>query len=112
MKQLIRIIFLLLFTRNLNAQSAVGTYSFINYDKNKIIFDKDSSTYLNLYKKLSEVNGGNIKKLTIAHIGGSHVQGGTWSNTFLENFQKSFNVQGGGYFVFPYKMAKTNGSSS
>jgi len=108
-KQFIGIFFFLLFTGTLNSQSAVGTYSFINYDQNKILFDKDSSSYLNLYKKLSEVNGGDIKKLTIAHIGGSHVQGGTWSNTFLENFQKSFNVQGGGYFVFPYKMAKTNG---
>lgn len=64
---------------------------------------------MNLFKKMTDVNGGDVKKLTIAHIGGSHVQGGTWSNAFLEGFQHSFNVQGGGYFVFPYKLAKTNG---
>ncbi len=91
------------------SQSAIGTYSFINYDQNHLLFDKDSSSFLNLYKKMNEINGGSVKKLTIAHIGGSHVQGGVWSNTFLENCQKTFNVQGGGYFVFPYKMAKTNG---
>lgn len=93
----------------LRSQPAVGTYSFIKYDENRINFDKDSSAFLNLFKKMSEINGGKVKKLTIAHIGGSHVQGGTWSNTFIENFQQSFNVQGGGYFVFPYKIAKTNG---
>lgn len=109
MKKIIAIWSFVLLTALAAAQSAVGTYSFIKYDENKILFDKDSSTFLNLYKKLSEINGGNVKKLSIVHIGGSHVQGGTWSNTFNENFQRTFNVQGGGYFVFPYKIAKTNG---
>jgi lysophospholipase L1-like esterase len=108
-KKIVVIWSLVLVTALVFAQSAVGTYSFIKYDENKILFDKDSSTFLNLYKKLGEINGGNVKKLSIVHIGGSHVQGGTWSNTFNENFQRTFNVQGGGYFVFPYKIAKTNG---
>jgi lysophospholipase L1-like esterase len=48
------------------------------------------------------------KTITIAHIGGSHVQGGTWSNTFVTNLQNEFKTTGGGFFVFPYKIAKTN----
>lgn len=109
MKKIVAICLFVLLTALAVSQSAVGTYSFIKYDENKILFDKDSSAFLNLYKKLGEINGGNVKKLSIVHIGGSHVQGGTWSNTFNENFQRTYNVQGGGYFVFPYKIAKTNG---
>lgn len=48
------------------------------------------------------------KVITIAHIGGSHVQGGTWSNSFLTSLQNEFKTSGGGFFVFPYKIAKTN----
>lgn len=109
MKKVLGIIFAICFSHSVLSQSAVGTYSFIKYEENKLMFDKDSSSFMNLYKKMTDVNGGEIKKLTIVHIGGSHVQGGTWSNSFLEGFQHSFNVQGGGYFAFPYRMAKTNG---
>lgn len=42
-------------------------------------------------------------------MGGSHVQGGTWSSTFISDLQQSFGTDGGGYFAFPYKIAKTNG---
>lgn len=108
MRRVIGIILGICFAYYVSAQSAVGTYSFIKYQENRLMFDKDSSTFMNLFKKMNEVNGGEVKKLTIAHIGGSHVQGGTWSNAFLEGFQQTFNVQGGGYFVFPYKIAKTN----
>lgn len=109
MKRLRGILILMVVAFTAVSQSSVGTYSFIKYDENRILFDKDSSSFLNFYKKLTQVNGGEIKKVTIAHIGGSHVQGGTWSNMFVENFQQTFNVQGGGYFVFPYRLAKTNG---
>jgi len=47
-------------------------------------------------------------RINIVHIGGSHVQGGTWSNVFLSAFQAENNTIGGGYFIFPYKIAKTN----
>jgi lysophospholipase L1-like esterase len=108
-RKVISLIIGICFSQFAFAQSAVGTYSFIKYDENRLLFDKDSSTFMELFKKMTEINGGDIKKMTIVHIGGSHVQGGTWSNSFLEGFQQSFNVQGGGYFVFPYKLAKTNG---
>ncbi len=100
-------LFVLIF--NLRSQSTVSTYSFINYNVNHLNFDKDSSTFIKFYKKLHELNQGTGKRLTIAHIGGSHVQGGMWSNAFMENLQTCFNVYGGGYFAFPYKLAKTNG---
>ncbi len=47
-------------------------------------------------------------RINIVHMGGSHVQGGVWSNTFISDFQNENKTTGGGYFAFPYKIAKTN----
>lgn len=84
-------------------------YPFINYNVNHLYFSKDSSSFLKLYKKINDLSSSKKDKaITIAHIGGSHVQGGTWSNSFLNNLQNEFKTTGGGFFVFPYKIAKTN----
>lgn len=91
---------------------AIGNdkYPFINYNVNHLYFSNDSSAFLKLYKKMGELstNSKKNKVITIAHIGGSHVQGGAWSNSFLTNLQNEFITTGGGFFVFPYKIAKTN----
>lgn len=91
------------------AQESATTFSFVNYSKNHLIFDKDSSAFLKFYVKMDSILAGKKEQLKIVHIGGSHVQGGTWSNTFSSSFQQTLNLSGGGYFVFPYKFAKTNG---
>jgi lysophospholipase L1-like esterase len=83
-------------------------YSFIDYSQNKLYFGKDSSSFMRFYEKLDSLAQNKKKQIVIAHIGGSHVQGGTWSNTFLVDLQTEFKPAGGGYFIFPYKMAKTN----
>ncbi len=89
--------------------SSAPTYTFINYNENKIYYGKDSSVFMNLYRKMENLQKTKNNQIKIVHIGGSHVQGGTWSNTFLQNFTDRFNAKGSGYFVFPYKLAKTNG---
>ncbi|MBA3664295.1 MAG: hypothetical protein H0W61_08820 [Bacteroidetes bacterium] len=83
-------------------------YPFVQYDLNHLYFSKDSSSFLNLYARLDSFSKNSIKELSIAHIGGSHVQGGTWSNSFLNELNNEFKPAGGGYFIFPYKLAKTN----
>lgn len=93
----------------IEGQESGVKHSFIKYDLNFLNFSRDSSSFLYLYKKIDSMKILPINKINIVHIGGSHVQGGTWSNTFLSNFQNTYNTQGGGYFVFPYKIAKTNG---
>jgi lysophospholipase L1-like esterase len=96
---------------NLFSQEDFPKYPFINYNVNHLYFSKDSSSFLTFYKKIEELSSSPAKKnkiITIAHIGGSHVQGGTWSNSFLNNLQNEFKTSGGGFFVFPYKIAKTN----
>ena len=104
------IFFLIVFFPVVNyGQAALPTYTFIDNKINHIYFSKDSTAFLNLYKKIQDLKNGDKKRLTIAHMGGSHVQGGTWSHVFLSDLQNQFNTSGGGYFVFPYKIAKTNG---
>jgi len=83
-------------------------YPFINQDVNRLFFSKDSSDFLRFFKKLDQVREGKNTRVNIVHIGGSHVQGGTWSNTFLNDFQTNWHTAGGGYFSFPYRIAKTN----
>jgi len=83
-------------------------YPFVEYELNKITFSNDSSSFMRFYQKLDSFEQKKKKQISIVHIGGSHVQGGTWSNTFTGNLQAEFKPAGGGYFVFPYKFAKTN----
>lgn len=99
---------LLLFIALRSFAQEVPTYTFIAYDQNHLKFSADSVTFTNFYQKLDSFSQKKRKQISIAHIGGSHVQGGTWSNTFTGALQNEFKPAGGGYFVFPYKFAKTN----
>lgn len=91
------------------AQVQINEYPFIHSALNRLSFSNDSSAFKTFAGKLSSLKSGQLNRLSIVHIGGSHVQGGTWSNTFATSFQTYFGTKGGGYFVFPYKIAKTNG---
>ncbi|MEO6424515.1 MAG: GDSL-type esterase/lipase family protein [Bacteroidia bacterium] len=93
------------------SQQAAPTYTFMKMEYNHLYFHKDSTNFLKLYKKLDDLRLKKISRVGVAHIGGSHVQAGTWSSTFVNNLQNEFKTTGGGYFVFPYKIAKTNGQS-
>lgn len=86
-----------------------GKYPFISGHLNHLYYSNDSASFLRFYKKLDDLRAGKVDRVTIVHMGGSHVQGGTWSSTFIGNLQRDFNTEGGGYFVFPYRIAKTNG---
>jgi lysophospholipase L1-like esterase len=99
---------LLLFSFLTISAQEEARYPFIQYCQNSIMFSKDSSSFINLYQKLDSFSQKKRKWITVAHIGGSHVQGGTWSNAFAGNLQNEFKPSGGAYFIFPYKIAKTN----
>jgi len=81
---------------------------FVNYDQNVIYHGKDSSDMLGFYKKLNRFLLGNERELVIAHVGGSHVQGGFWGDQLATKFQSLKKTEGGGIFAFPFKIVKTN----
>lgn len=81
---------------------------FIRVEKNKIVFDKDSSDFYKFITHLKNFQSKRETRISIIHFGGSHVQGGFWSEAMMHSFQNYFHTRGGGYFVFPFKQVKTN----
>ncbi len=99
---------LLIFSLKLFSQSNIYNLSFVDYSKSKISYGKDSSRMMEFFKKMDELKQGKRNRITVAHYGGSHIQGGFWPDKLAENFQSLGNFEGGGIFAFPYKLAKTN----
>ncbi|SHM16206.1 GDSL-type esterase/lipase family protein [Flavobacterium chilense] len=62
-----------------------------------------------VFKKLKENESNNNKKINIVHVGDSHIQSDLMTNEIRKNLQQKFG-NGGRGFVFPYQLAKTNGS--
>jgi lysophospholipase L1-like esterase len=94
-----------------SAQDSLARYKFINTAENRLVIPADSSTWVKFYDKVQRLETEKNQTIRIVHIGGSHVQGGMWSNTFITQLQAMFNTHGGGYFVFPYRMGRTNSPS-
>ncbi len=108
MRAIFFLVFFLLLS-DVYAQQAKPLPSFIKKDQNRLYHPQDSSAFISLYRKMAAIGTDKPARVNIVHMGGSHVQGGTWSNTFISDLQKTFITGGGGYYIFPYKIAKTNG---
>jgi lysophospholipase L1-like esterase len=83
-------------------------YPFINYNQSKLYFSKDSSGMMVFYKKIDDLKKGKRDRINIAHFGGSHLQAGFWPEVLMNGFQSMGNFEGGGLFIFPFKIVKTN----
>ncbi len=84
--------------------------SFARLEKNALQFpggeSPDFNTFLRKLDTLVTTGRGDVR---ILHIGGSHVQGGTWTNTLRKNLLTlSYGIDGGRGLVFPYAAAGTN----
>lgn len=95
---------LLVFSKQTKAQQ----YPFINYNQSKLYLAKDSSQIMSFYKKIDELREGKRKKVTVVHFGGSHIQAGFWTEVLMDGFQSMGNFNGGGTFIFPFKIVKSN----
>jgi lysophospholipase L1-like esterase len=63
---------------------------------------------MNFYKKIDELREGKRQKVTVVHFGGSHIQAGFWTEVLMDGFQGMGKFNGGGTFIFPFKIVKTN----
>lgn len=61
------------------------------------------------FKQLKENEDHKNQKINIVHIGDSHIQGDLMTNEIRKRLQYQFGNAGRG-LVFPYQLAKTNGS--
>jgi lysophospholipase L1-like esterase len=80
------------------------------FDRNALQFpggaSADFDAFLRKLDTLVVTGHGDVR---ILHIGGSHVQGGTWTNTFRKNLMAlRYGMDGGRGLVFPYAAAGTN----
>ncbi len=92
----------------LSNHSKAQQYPFINYQESKLYLAKDSSQIMSFYKKIDEMREGKREKVTVVHFGGSHIQAGFWTEVLMDGFQSMGNFKGGGTFIFPFKIVKTN----
>ena len=80
-------------------------YSFVDYDANLI-------THVNkldsVFKKLAKVRVQHKGRVSIVHIGDSHLQADIMTSILRNGFQDYFGDLGRG-LVFPYQLASTNG---
>jgi len=88
-------------------------YNFINKESNYITIFGDSSKINLFYEKLNRLQIKGDNKISILHIGDSHIQADWFSGRLRQRFQQTFpGGNGGPGFVFPYSAATTNGSNS
>ncbi len=82
---------------------------FVNAAANRIIFKGDSAAWARFHAKLDKLVFEGEGRMSIAHIGGSHVQADQWSMQLRHRLQTlSPGMRAGRGFVFPYAMAKSN----
>ena len=87
----------------------IPEYDFIRYDSNRFVFPGDSSSWENFMAGFSRMVREGDNRLTIVHIGGSHIQADVYPNRIrerLQTFQPGSN--GGRGLVFPFSVARTN----
>ncbi len=91
----------------------VQRLDYANFDQNSIIFPADSARFDEFLRKLDEVVVSGQGRLNIVHVGGSHVQGGVWTDRLRQNLLAlRYGLDAGRGFVFPYAAAGTNTPAS
>ena len=110
MRQLIPLLTLLLLLGSAAAQpkgvDIPKDYSFIHYGKNTLDYSGASSTLDAFFQKWARLEKNRQGNINIVHIGGSHVQAGTMSNTIRCNLMNAYpHLVGGRGMIFPYSAA-------
>lgn len=83
--------------------------TFLNTDQNLIKYPGTAEKLHAFYDKLEELCFNGKGKVTLMHMGGSHVQAGVLSNRIRENlFGMAEGIKGERGFFFPFRLAKTN----
>ena len=90
---------------------AGGThYPFIRHERNVLEKPAGSAPTYDLFlRKLDTLATTGRADVHILHVGGSHVQGGTWSDRLRRHFLSlRYGCDGGRGLVFPFPAAGTN----
>lgn len=86
--------------------SRAQEYPFIRYDANVLHYDTNAAPMQFLFQKWQRVTSTGQGNLNIMHIGGSHVQAGTFPHRIRTNILRAYpNSIGSRGMVFPYSAA-------
>ena len=91
----------------------IPEYDFIRSDSNRIVFPGDSSAWEDFMAGFSRMVKNGEAKLSVVHIGGSHIQADIYPDRIrsrLQTFQPGSNAGRG--LIFPYTVARTNNPSN
>lgn len=103
-----------LFGQNGIALRPLPEYDFAHFERNHLIYPSGRSKTLDrFFKKMdSVVNHKKTDNLSILHIGGSHVQAGTFTQQFRDDLLNiGDDLMGSTYFLFPFTAGGTNNPS-
>ncbi|MBP5675699.1 MAG: hypothetical protein J6W94_01650 [Bacteroidales bacterium] len=104
-----KILFIVLAT--LMVLPAMGRrYPFVRVEKNEVQFPAgDSPDFRRFLRKTDSLVLYGTGSVRVLHVGGSHVQGGTWSGRLRNHFLAlRYGMDGGRGLVFPFAAAGTN----
>jgi lysophospholipase L1-like esterase len=88
---------------------SLEAFPFIVPDKNVLHFPGSQENWKSLFNRMEHLTFEGEGKISMMHIGGSHVQGGWLTDKLRYHFNRlNYGVEGERGFVFPYKMAGTN----
>ena len=81
----------------------------VDFSQNKFIIPGSDELVMNLYNRIDQILGMGQGKISIMHIGGSHVQAGIFSHRLRENFRWFIDDEASCMgMIFPYKSMGTN----
>ena len=112
-----RIIFVLLLLCSYLSVSAqedaylyhLNPYNFIRYDLNSMHYPGNREAFDRLDNKLERLMTTGEGRINIVHIGGSHIQAGSFSGQMRTRFQQLNGGMNAGWgFMFPYRISRTN----
>lgn len=82
-------------------------HSFIKYGADTLAYDRNSTTMRAFFDKFGKVLSTKKGKVNIMHIGGSHVQAGTFSHRLRMNLLNNFTgLTADRGMIFPYSVGK------
>jgi lysophospholipase L1-like esterase len=100
-------------SKSLHSFRVEESYPFIQYSKNKLHIENPEAHWNKLFDRFEKLAFEGVGKISIVHIGGSHVQGGALTDRLRSNFSSLVsNYSGERGFVFPFEIAKTNSPKS
>jgi lysophospholipase L1-like esterase len=90
----------------LPAQNGIQLYPFINYEADTLVFNPETSKLSDFFLKYDSLVQTKKGEINILHIGGSHVQAGTFPHTIRQKIvQLNPELMGHRGMIFPYSAA-------